>query len=38
MQKPHLEEADLIIWACGYQTQKIPIKDFEGKEILLSQR
>ncbi len=36
LQKPHLEEADLIIWACGYQTQKIPIKDFEGKEIHLS--
>jgi len=31
-----LEEADLIIWACGYQTSKIPIKDFEGKEIHLS--
>lgn len=28
----------MIIWACGYQTAKVPIKDFEGKEIALSQR
>lgn len=38
LQRPYLEDADLIIWACGYQTNKIPIKDFEGKELPLSQR
>lgn len=38
MQKPHLEEADLIIWACGYQSGKLSIKDGDGKEISLSQR
>lgn len=32
----HMKDADLIIWACGYQTNKIPIRDFDGKEIMLS--
>lgn len=35
-QRPYLEAADLIIWACGYQTNKIPIKDYDGKDISLS--
>jgi len=37
-QAAHVREADLVIWACGYQTNKIPIKDHEGKEVVLSQR
>lgn len=28
----------MVIWACGYQTNKVPIRDFEGKEIDLSQK
>lgn len=32
LQREHVENADLVIWACGYQTNKIPIRDFEGKE------
>ena len=35
-QAVHLQDAELVIWACGYQTNKIPIKDHEGKEVLLS--
>ena len=38
LQAEHIRNADLVIWACGYQTNKIPIKDHEGKEISLSQR
>jgi len=34
-QAEYLKEADLIIWSCGYQTNKIPIKDTDGKEITL---
>jgi hypothetical protein len=37
-QRPYLEEADLVIWACGYQTNKIPIRDYDGKDISLSQK
>ena len=37
-QAKHVKEADMVFWACGYQTNKIPIKDHEGKEITLSQR
>lgn len=37
-QAEHLRDADLVIWACGYATNKIPVKDHEGKEITLSQR
>ena len=32
-QDKYLENADLIIWACGYQTNKIPIKDVDNKLI-----
>jgi hypothetical protein len=35
-QKKYIEEADLVIWACGYQTNKIPIKDHEGREVFMS--
>ena len=35
-QAVHVKDADLVIWACGYQTNKIPVKDHEGKEITLS--
>jgi hypothetical protein len=28
----------LIIWACGYQTNAIPILDHNKKELVLSQR
>jgi hypothetical protein len=38
LQRPILEDADVIIWAAGYHTTRIQIKDFEGKEIGLSQR
>lgn len=27
----------MVIWACGYKTNRIPIRDHEGKEIGLSQ-
>ena len=37
-QAKYLEKADLIIMACGFQTNKIPIKDGEGRTIDLSQR
>ena len=36
-QEKYVQDADLVIWACGYQTNKIPIKNQEGKEITLSQ-
>jgi hypothetical protein len=37
-QAKHVDSADLVIWSCGYQTKKIPIKDVDGKEISLSQK
>lgn len=36
MQADYLKNADVIIWACGYQTNSLPIKDQEGREIQLS--
>lgn len=33
-----MKEADLVIWACGYQTNQIPIKDVDGTQLVLSQR
>ena len=36
-QRSHVDQADLVVWACGYQTKKIPFKDHEGKEIPVSQ-
>ena len=35
-QARHLEGADLVIWACGYQTNKIPIKDIDNKFVQMS--
>ena len=32
-----IEGADLVIWACGYQTKKIPIYDTDQHELKLSQ-
>ena len=37
-QAKYIKDADLVIWACGYQTNKIPVKDHEGKEVTLSQK
>lgn len=37
-QTKYIDEADLVIWACGYQTNKIPIKDQEGREVIMSQK
>jgi hypothetical protein len=32
-QRPYVEAADIVIWACGYQTQTIPIKDVDHKTL-----
>ena len=37
-QAEHLGSADLVFWGCGYQTNKITIKDHEGKPIELQQK
>lgn len=37
-QAPYIEQADLVLWACGYETNKIPVRDHEGKEIQLQQK
>ena len=29
-QRPHVYEADLVIWACGYETNQIPIANPRG--------
>lgn len=34
-QRKYIEEADLIIWACGYQSNPIKVKDNDGKLINL---
>ena len=34
-QLKHIEKADLVIWACGYQTSSIPIRDVDNKPISL---
>lgn len=34
-QAKHLKDADIVIWACGYETNKIPIKNGNGQEISL---
>lgn len=34
-QRIHVDEADLVIWACGYQSNEIPIID-SGKPIKYS--
>ena len=35
-QAEHLKDADLIIWAAGYQTNKMVLKDHDNKPIKLS--
>jgi hypothetical protein len=37
-QRPYIEKADLVIWACGYQTNPIPILDANKRKMELSQR
>ena len=32
-QAKYLEGADLVVWACGYQTNRIPVKDIDNKVI-----
>ena len=32
-QTKYLEGADLVIWACGYQTNRITVKDIDNKPI-----
>jgi hypothetical protein len=32
-QSVYVEQADLVIWAAGYQTSKINIKDTDNKPI-----
>jgi lysine/ornithine N-monooxygenase len=31
----YINEADIVIWACGYNTNSIPVKDFRGNNIEL---
>lgn len=38
LQKTHVEDADLVIWACGYQSNAIKIHDVNKKELELSQK
>ncbi len=35
-QKQYVDRADLVVWSCGYQTNKIPIKDTDRKKLALS--
>ena len=35
-QARHVEEADLVIWACGYQSNSIKIYDVNKRELALS--
>ncbi len=37
-QRKYVDRADLVIWACGYQTSVIPIKDTDRKRLQLSQK
>ena len=37
-QREVIEGADLVVWACGYQTNQIPIYDVNKKELTLSQK
>ena len=34
-QAKYVKDADLVFWACGYQTNEIPIKDSDGKKLTL---
>jgi hypothetical protein len=35
-QLQHIESADLVIWACGYQTKQLPVMDQLFKPVKLS--
>ena len=35
-QQKYVYAADLVIWSCGYQTNKIQIKNHDGKDLTLS--
>ena len=35
-QGVYIQKADLVIWACGYQTNKIFTRDQRGEKIQLS--
>jgi DNA-binding transcriptional regulator LsrR (DeoR family) len=35
-QLQHIESADLVIWACGYQTKQLPVMDQHFKPVKLS--
>jgi hypothetical protein len=37
-QRPYVEQADILIWSCGYQTNKIPIKDTDRRKLAFSQK
>ena len=37
LQREHVKEADLVIWACGYQSNAIKIHDVNKRELALSQ-
>ena len=34
-QAPHLIDADLIIWACGYRTNSVPIYDMGSQKTAI---
>ena len=33
-----MDEADLVIWACGYETNSIPMADSKGEAFQLSKQ
>eukprot|EP00347_Sterkiella_histriomuscorum_P013633 403363974 len=37
-QRQYVERADVVIWACGYQTSKLIIKDTDRRKLNLSQK
>lgn len=36
LQLQHVEQADLVIWACGYQSNAVKLFDVNKKELELS--
>jgi hypothetical protein len=34
-QHEYIQNADIVVWACGYNTNSIPIKDFRGNPVEL---
>ena len=37
-QRPYVERADVVIWACGYETNKVPLYAMDGQLIKRMQR